>query len=60
MSDSHAAHHGAGTVIPFTDQEMQELHKSDIQAGTMVVLLLAAIFVIGLILYTTIAAIVSS
>jgi hypothetical protein len=57
MSDSHAAHHGTSAALPFTEQEMQQLHKSDIQAGTMVIMLLTAIFIIGLLLYGTIDAI---
>lgn len=52
---AHAGHHG----LPFTDAQMQELHKSDIGAGGAVIVLMTAIFSIGLALYTVIAIVVA-
>jgi hypothetical protein len=59
----HAAAHGDphghdhAIPLPFTDAEWEEFQKSDIQAGKMIIALLAGIFVIGLVLYSIIAGI---
>ncbi len=44
----------------FTDQEWQEFHDDDIHAGGAVVCLMASIFSLGLLLYTTVAIIVGT
>lgn len=59
---THAPLHGdphghTSTPLPFSDAELEDFHKSDIQAGKMVVILLTGIFLIGLVLYTIIAGI---
>jgi hypothetical protein len=53
----HEAH--PGHTPAFSDAEMAEFQKSDIGAGGAVVVLMAAIFGIGLLLYTSIAIIVA-
>lgn len=59
-ADPHAPHgHHHGPALPFTDAQMQELHKSDIGAGGAVIVLMTAIFTIGLALYTVIAIVVA-
>jgi hypothetical protein len=60
MSDPHGTppgHHDAahGPAAPFSDAEMEEFHKEDRHAGGAVIVLMAAIFSIGLILYVTVA-----
>ena len=44
----------------FTDQEWMEFQREDIHAGGAVVCLMASIFTLGLLLYTTIAIIVGT
>jgi hypothetical protein len=65
MSDTHGEHvtpqaHGPhGTAaLPFSDEQWQEFHKSDVGAGGAIVVLMTAIFSIGLIMYTVIAIVV--
>jgi hypothetical protein len=63
MSETHSEHvtpqaHGTA-ALPFTDEQWQEFHKSDIGAGGAIVVLMTAIFSIGLILYTVIAIVVA-
>ena len=57
---SHAAHDPHKAVAEFTPEEWAEFHKSDIGAGGAVVVLMGAIFSIGLVLYTVIAFVVAS
>jgi hypothetical protein len=62
--DAHATH-GAGhdphkAVAEFTPDEWQEFHKSDIGAGGAIIVLMTAIFSIGLALYSVIAIVVAS
>jgi hypothetical protein len=47
-------HHGH-TPSPFSELELEEFHKNDRFAGGMVVTLMAAIFSVGLVLYTIVA-----
>lgn len=54
---AHEAHHGHAPT--FSDAEMAEFQKSDIGAGGAVVVLMAAIFSAGLVLYTAIAILVA-
>ena len=58
MSDSHA--HGSPAASPFTDAQWHEFHESDKGAGAAVIILMSAIFSIGLVLYTIVAVIVAS
>lgn len=51
--------HGASVALPFTEADREEFHKSDIQAGGAVIVLMTAIFSIGLILYTVVAIVVA-
>jgi hypothetical protein len=44
----------------FTDQEWKEFQNDDIKAGGAVVCLMASIFSLGLLLYTTVAIIVNT
>jgi hypothetical protein len=44
----------------FTDQEWKEFQDDDIHAGGAIVCLMASIFSLGLLLYTTIAIIVNT
>jgi hypothetical protein len=58
MSEAHSGQHDHGIQqgtahkpSPFTEAELLEFHKSDVQAGGAVVKLMAAIFLIGVFLY---------
>ncbi len=53
-----AAHHASGRPSYFTEEEWADFQKSDRHAGGMVVGLMAAIFSVGLALYTTIALVI--
>jgi len=44
----------------FTDQEWKEFQDDDIKAGGAIVCLMASIFFLGLLLYTTVAIIVNT
>lgn len=57
MSDPHG--HSTPS-LPFTDADLAEFRSSDVGAGAAVVLLMSAIFTIGLILYTIVAFTVAS
>ncbi len=74
MTESHPHEHGiqpaqdgvrhapaapAGAAAMFAEEEWQQFQRSDLGAGKVVVALMTAIFTIGLILYATIAYIVS-
>jgi hypothetical protein len=58
MTDPHA--HASSPSPTFTDAEWHDFHTSDKGAGAAVIVLMTAIFSIGLILYTTIAIIVAN
>lgn len=53
----HAAHshHGHEGFGPFSAAEMAAFHHDDIKAGKAVILLMTAIFCIGVVLYTWVA-----
>jgi hypothetical protein len=62
MSDEHDTHgHGAhpssghGAALPFSEAEIREFRQSDVAGGGAVVVLMAAIFSVGLVLYGVIA-----
>jgi hypothetical protein len=58
ITPTHAAHHAAhpaARTLPFSEADWNEFQKSDIGAGGAVVVLMTAIFSIGLVLYTVIA-----
>ena len=62
---AHEADHAHGHSevdggLHFTEEEWEAYKKDDIHAGGAVIFLMASIFGIGLMLYTTIAIIVSS
>lgn len=50
MSDNQG--HAAPTTSPFTEADWKAFQKDDILAGSAVVVLMTAIFSIGVILYT--------
>ena len=51
-----AADHGhARAAFPFTSAEKKEFEKDDIFAGQEVVVLMSAIFLMGVVLYTVVA-----
>jgi hypothetical protein len=53
-----ATHHPSGRPTYFTEHEWADFQRSDRAAGGVVVALMACIFTVGLVLYTTIALIV--
>jgi hypothetical protein len=59
QTDELHGHHGAAVALPFTEADREEFQKSDIQAGGAVIVLMTAIFSIGLILYTVVAIVVA-
>lgn len=60
MSDPHG-HHATGPVsLPFSESDLKEFHQSDIGAGGAIIVLMTAIFSIGLVLYTIIAIVVAT
>ncbi len=56
MSDLHAP---ATHASPFTDAQLHSFHEDDKHAGGAVIVLMTAIFSIGLVLYTVVAIIVA-
>jgi hypothetical protein len=56
---AHAAHPAPTVHAPFSEAEWQEFHKSDIGAGGAIVVLMAAIFGVGLVMYAVIAIVVA-
>jgi len=56
----HGHGHHAAAALPFTEADWAEFRKSDKGAGGAVVVLMGAIFTIGLLLYSTIAYLVWS
>ena len=57
---SHAKHDPHRAVAEWTPAEWDEFHKSDVGAGGAIVVLMTAIFSIGLVMYTVIAIVVGS
>lgn len=57
---AHDHGHAADEGPHFTEHEWEEFQKDDVHAGGAVVCLMAAIFFIGLMLYSTIALIVAA
>ncbi len=59
MSDLHGGHgeHGTGPA-PFTATELEQFHADDRHGGGAVVVLMTAIFTIGLILYSVVLGLV--
>ena len=41
-------------AAPFTDAELDSLHKQDVAAGRAVVVLMCSIFLIGVLIYTVV------
>jgi hypothetical protein len=60
QAPSHASHDPHRAVAEWTAEEWEEFHKSDRGAGGAVVVLMTAIFSIGLVLYSVIAIVVAS
>jgi hypothetical protein len=48
----HGHGHASPAASPFSAAEEEALRKSDVQAGTYVVCLIAGIFSVGVVLYT--------
>ena len=55
-----AAHHHAPAVTPFGEAELQRLHHEDLGAATAVVSLMVGIFLVGVVLYSIVAWVVST
>ncbi len=55
MSEMHAGH---GAVAPFSEAQLRQFHEEDKHAGGAVVVLMAAIFTIGLLLYSIVLGLV--
>ncbi len=53
LAMTHPAEH-APAQMPFSEAEWEKLRKEDVRGGGTVVVLMAAIFTIGLILYTVV------
>ena len=49
MSDPH---HAPDAGLPFSEADWKEFHKEDVKAGRAVVVLMTAIFTMGVVLYT--------
>ena len=49
-------HHAPGSGLPFSEADWKEFHKEDIQAGRAVVVLMTAIFSMGVVLYSIVMA----
>jgi hypothetical protein len=58
MSEPHS-HSAPAAAVPFTDSQLHAFHEDDKHAGGAVIVLMTAIFSIGLVLYSVIAVIVS-
>ena len=56
---SHASHDPHKAVAEWTPAEWEEFHKSDVGAGGAIVVLMGAIFSIGLVMYSVIAVVVA-
>lgn len=52
---SHDAHAAVDLENLFTDQQWQEFRNEDLKAGSAVVMLMLAIFGIGVVLYSIVA-----
>jgi hypothetical protein len=51
----HGDHGHHAVPLPFSDADVEGFRKEDIHAGTMVVMLMAGIFSIGVFIYTIVA-----
>ena len=49
-------HHAPSPGLPFSEADWKEFHSEDIKAGRAVVVLMTAIFSMGVILYTIVMA----
>ncbi len=58
MSETHSGH--GSTPAPFSEQQLQQFHADDTHGGGAVVVLMTAIFTIGLILYSVVLGLVIS
>jgi hypothetical protein len=59
MSVTHSHPASAAAAVPFTEGQLHAFHEDDKHAGGAVIVLMAAIFTIGLVLYSVIAIVVS-
>ena len=59
MSDPHSHTAPAGAAVPFTGEQLHAFHEDDKHAGGAVIVLMTAIFSIGLVLYSVIAFVVA-
>jgi hypothetical protein len=60
LTDDVHSHPTGTEALHFSEEEWEAYKKDDIHAGGAVIFLMASIFTIGLMLYTTIAIIVAS
>jgi hypothetical protein len=60
MNHSHNEHAESNKAVPFTEEQREEFHKADIEAGRMIVGLMGGIFTVGVILYGIVAFVVGS
>ena len=59
MSEMHVGHGEPGTgSLPFTQTQLEQFHADDRHGGGAVVVLMTAIFTIGLILYSIVLGLV--
>ena len=47
--------HSSSGAAPFSDQELEQLHREDFAAASAIVIEMVAIFLIGVVLYTIVA-----
>ena len=50
----HATQHGSAPDAPFTALELEDMHGADRLAARNIVVLMAAIFVMGIAIYTVV------
>lgn len=58
MSDAHSAPHAGIGICPFTEAEIREFQESDKRTGAAVIMIMTAIFLVGFLLYASVALIV--
>ena len=56
-ADPHA--HTTHPGLPFSEADWKDFHESDKRAGGAIIVLMSAIFTIGLVLYTVVAVVVA-
>jgi hypothetical protein len=57
---THAHTHSSTAAVPFTETEVETLHRDDKWAGTAIIGLMTSIFTTGLVLYLIVALVAST